>query len=116
MSGAECRVCGDWREGPRCLCDLRAERARLTSRTRERYRCVRFGRFTVGLQDDAAPLDETMLGDIVICAVDVVQLEDAIRRAWPDRAFWIEVGDDESWVQVVEYGAFAGKVHKAGGA
>jgi len=94
--------------------------------TREQYAVRRLGSVTVGIQADADAaevaidmrrlsmwLDDALRGEPSRLPVEV---ETWVKAFWPGRAYWIEVGDDESWVQVVEYGAFAGKVHKAGGA
>lgn len=94
--------------------------------TREQYAVACYGGITLGVQvGDAQPATpELVLGALHVLAAhrradedDVAgYVERYVRMLWPGRAYWIEVGDDESWVQVVEYGAFAGKVHKVGGA
>lgn len=90
--------------------------------TREVYVVRCSGDRTCGVQlrdgEESAGLAEQL--HMLMCAAGTVglgsvhALEALIRATFPGRAFWLEVGDDTGWVQLVEYGAFANKPHKAG--
>lgn len=94
--------------------------------TREQYAVARLDGVTLGIQSWAGDsvTSAAVAESLAICQAHTVDwcgearaayVERFVRARWPGRAYWIEVGDDESWVQVVEYGAFSGKPHKAVG-
>lgn len=93
--------------------------------TREQYAVASIRAVTLGVQvsadDPTSPSADDVYRGVAIMyahavnpdAVDPAYVERYVRTMWPGRAFWFEVGDGDSWVQVVEYGAFSGKPHKA---
>lgn len=84
--------------------------------TREMYAVCSEGLITVGLSVDTP--GQWPDGIRALCADTqsrggtLDEFEAAVKRRWPGRPYWIEWGDDNNWVQVVEFGAFENKEHK----
>lgn len=84
--------------------------------TREVYVVAERGDITLGVEcrrDERA--HQFRLWEAIGTGQTIEQVEAVVRASWPGRAFWIEqdLGDGVRY-QLVEYGAFANKPHKAG--
>jgi hypothetical protein len=81
-------------------------------RTREVYFCAANRGGQMGLEWRPGDNEKVMAANLRMF-LSLRDIEAGVKTVYPDRAYWIELGSDELWMQTVEYGAFNNKPHKA---